>query len=382
MSFKRSQAAGRTDCDGAYIGRNLRMYRRRAGLTIRELALRVGIQPGPLGDIERGLHAPSARVLAASARELKVTADALLSLSAGDSRSRADTGLPKPFLIEKPDEIPLSLRAEHMASELIDAILALEDLSGAPKQARIPLCAPIELTAEGMERHARAVRDFFGIGDGIVFDYFELFESAGLRVIVARIPPGSGRIPDSFTWCDPGNHNAFVFLDDRLGVERTLFQLACGLARVYHATAALHGLELAPLSEPLDAVHAARRFAAVFLMPEMAVRRTVRQLGLNDGAWTWAMLLRIKHRFGVSAESFLYRLEELSLIADKANQALRAQLKAHYAEHGHTEPDATRRILTPNGRIWDLAMMAAHARDPQEHARARKILERWKVVKG
>ncbi len=50
MGKKPQGGAGRAPAarrDLAFIGRNLRFHRRLAGLTIRELAARIGIRPGP-----------------------------------------------------------------------------------------------------------------------------------------------------------------------------------------------------------------------------------------------------------------------------------------------------------------------------------------------
>jgi len=74
---------------------------------------------------------------------------------------------------------------------------------------------------------------------------------------------------------------------------------------------------------------------------------------------TWELLLRLKHRFGVSAEAFLYRLGELELITPAALKDLKTRIKVHYAACGNTEPDASRRLLTPNGRLGDLLLVAA-----------------------
>ena len=48
-------------------------------------------------------------------------------------------------------------------------------------------------------------------------------------------------------------------------------------------------------------------------MPDSAVRTTVGQL-ITPGTWTWDLVLRIKHRFGISTEAFVYRLKKLKLV--------------------------------------------------------------------
>ena len=83
------------------------------------------------------------------------------------------------------------------------------------------------------------------------------------------------------------------------------------------------------------------------------------QLGIGVNSWTRDLLLRIKHRFGVSAESFLYRLGELELISREAAEGFKARIAEHYKAANFGEPDGSRRILTPNGRLGDLLLLAA-----------------------
>ncbi len=66
--------------------------------------------------------------------------------------------------------------------------------------------------------------------------------------------------------------------------------------------------------KPFTERYGPNRFAATFLMPKKSVCDTVNQLGIQKKHWSYELLLRIKHRFGISAETFLYRLEELDLI--------------------------------------------------------------------
>jgi len=104
---------------------------------------------------------------------------------------------------------------------------------------------------------------------------------------------------------DIGRKTAVVGIG--MNVERQLFRLAYELGRIYFHTSGGKGAKKTGCGR-MKAEHAARRFAALFLMPEDAVCTTVHQLGIQQDQWTWELLLRIKHRFGVSAESLLYRL--------------------------------------------------------------------------
>jgi len=59
----------------------------------------------------------------------------------------------------------------------------------------------------------------------------------------------------------------------------------------------------------MNSRQAAKHFAAIFLMPDTAVRTTVGQLGIFPDTWIWDLVLRIKHVFGISTEAFVYRLK-------------------------------------------------------------------------
>jgi len=98
------------------------------------------------------------------------------------------------------------------------------------------------------------------------------------------------------------------------------------------------------------------------------VRNSVSQIGVHPDEWDLELLLRLKHRFGVSAEAFNYRLLELGLITGKRQGELRKVIQAHYAAHAFAEPGSSRRILSPNGRLGDLLHTALIRQHPEAAA--------------
>jgi len=130
---------------------------------------------------------------------------------------------------------------------------------------------------------------------------------------------------------------------------------------------------------PINAKRAAKHFAAAFLMPDSAVKTTVGQLGITPDTWTWDLVLRIKHRFGISAEAFVYRLKELNLITEESSNTCIQKIKTHYKQTGFGEPDASRRILNSNGRFFDLLMTAEKIVSAKEEIK--EIAEKFKLVK-
>ena len=280
-------------------------------------------------------------------------------------------------------------KLKSMAKDIIEGFQALEDICAAQKHAKIPLFIPFEANYQGMEKLSLNVRRYMGVERGIVFDYFELFESQGFRVIVVPMPKGTKEI-DGFSYYDPPNQNAFFFLNSKNNPERQLFHLAYELGTLLIMTAVIQKKEISKKhiddqkdshEKPFTPHRAAKRFAATFLMPSEAVCNTVKQLGIHQKQWSYELLLRIKHRFGVSAEAFLYRLEELGLIDNSLIEPLKAKIHEYYGKTEFGEPDFSRRLLTPNGRLWDLLLAGKELKEGREEVvEIEKLLEKWKVV--
>jgi transcriptional regulator with XRE-family HTH domain/Zn-dependent peptidase ImmA (M78 family) len=376
-----------SDPVGAIIGERIKALRRLRHLTQVELARRIGICAGPMNSLEKGRHIPSGRVLYRLAEVLDTSVDSLLGLnarqagasgpdvpryvaeSAASLGSASATGAwPSAVMAALPDD-PVLGEGERVNVELIiRSFLALEDLCGAQKIAHIPLYVPFSRTVSGVEMWAQQVRQVLGVGPAVVFDYLELLENAGLRIIICPLPE---RL-QSVSFYDARNANAFLLVRQGMNAERQLFELIKRLACIYIHTRSAYGGLPAGEAGPgmLDDIHAARQFAALFLMPASAVRASVAQLGIKPDGWTYELLLRLKHRFGVSAQSFLIRLGELQLINEKAATGLKGRIEAHYQRTGYGEPDATRRILSPNGRLGDLLSIASRNKETAEEATA------------
>ncbi len=374
--------------DLRFIGKNIRKLRRQRNWTIAELSAKIGMSQVPLGRIERGVNAPSASVIYRLAKALNVSVDTLFAEEEHDFRSLQHENARDPFPtpLNKPDE-ELPPKISAMAQDIINAFWALEDICNAQKQARIPLLIPFEPTEHGMVALSESVRRFTGIEHGVVFDYFELFENQGFRVIVVPMPKNM----DSFSYYDPLYQNAFFFLNARHNPERQLFRLAYELGKVLILTSAMNRDEklfetdddaASSDGKPFTAHRAARRFAATFLMPVRAVSDTVAQLGIQKKRWSYELLLRIKHRFGISAETFLYRLDELDLIDPSLVGPLRDMIHEHYGKTSFGEPDFSRRLLTPNGRLWDLVLTGKEVENGRDEVlKIEQVLNKLKVVK-
>ena len=351
------------------------------------LAAKTGMSEVPLGRIERSVNAPSASAIYNLSKALNVSVDTLFTEEHESLRLHRFEDEKKPFLIATDSEYLFTPKLKSMAKDIIDGFQALEDICAAQKHAKIPLFIPFEADYQGMEKLSLNVRRYMGVGHGIVFDYFELFESQGFRVIAVPMPKSI----DGFSYYDPPNQNAFFFLNTKKNPERQLFHLTYELGSLLIMTAAIQKKETlgehingqkASDKKPFTPHRAARHFAATFLMPSDAVIDTIRQLGIRQKQWSYNLLLRIKHRFGVSTEAFLYRLDELNLIDPSLVKPLKVKIHKYYGKTDFGEPDLSRRLLTPNGRLWDLVLTGKESKKGcEEVVKIERVLKKWKVVK-
>lgn len=369
-----------------FIGKNIRFFRRSRNWTLADLASRIGIQEGPLGRIERGMNLPSAIVIYRLTQVLDIPADALfaskMSLSraaVGDADRLFVSIDPEPVIPPKP-----LLTACH---QIMTAFHALEDILGVQKHAYIPLIVPFEPDYPGMDTLAAKVRNCLGVRDAVVFDYLELLENAGLRILLFPFMAAASSW-EALSFYEPVHHNAFFFVNSRNNPEKQLFSLARELGKIliFNQMGARKDRlflpqDLSPEARPINERRAAKRFAATFLMPETAVRATTSQLGITRNTWSWDLLLRIKHRFGLSAEAFLYRLNELDLISENLSQKFQAKIREHYDQTGFGEPDSSRRILNANGRFFDL-LLTAHVLEParEEIKEIEAIVDQYAIL--
>ena len=214
----------------------------------------------------------------------------------------------------------------------------------------LPLSSQVSTSETGAEQLAYELRAHLDIGSAIIHDVIPLFESHGVRVLDAKLPER----PGSISFYDTKNKNFTVFIAEQFKQKpwRRDFLLLTEIGRAFLFTRHDH----LPCHETARSRRFAHHFAATFLQPESAVRNAVYNLNLKPEAWTYELLLRMKERFGVSAEAFAIRLKELALITRRKSDGFINQIKQHYASTDHDEPMAKERRP---GRAYDLAALSS-----------------------
>ena len=264
-------------------------------------------------------------------------------------REGSDPAFPRPVGTVSLATLPAEASAQVRSR--IAEYRDLERRARVPVQPSLSLDYPAEIRAGDAEALAGAVRRAAGIADAVIFDSIALLENKGIRVVAADLPEGV----DAFALWDAPVRNLWLMVrkaapDERQQL-RALSEFATALQFVANGA-----------NEPVQDTPRNRRFAQdfaeAFLMPAAALRELCYRFGLGDGDWTWELLLREKHRYGVPAESFARRLESLGLLRPSLRQELVRRLRAWRDVHGGGEPEPSHRKDIRHSRFGDLKLLA------------------------
>jgi Zn-dependent peptidase ImmA (M78 family)/transcriptional regulator with XRE-family HTH domain len=295
------------------IGRRLKVARAAAGLSLRELSVRMDglVTAQAIGKYERDEDMPGSRALMGLARALEVSEDYLLSdedlvLEGVDFRKKASAR----------EEATI----EAKTVQLLERYLVVEDLLGLrsvdwerPRSAPFPVA-----DIRDAEDAARSVRDEWGLGYDPIPKLAELLEERGVKVLSIDLDDIDGLAAKVHR---RGREAARVIVVRKnIWAERKRFTLAHELGHMVMAPA-----------PGVDQEKAAHRFAGAFLMPADVLRAEV---GAHRSTLGLAELVALKRRFGVSIQAIAYRCKDLGIIGPKAF----SDLFKVFARHGWRSP--------------------------------------------
>lgn len=316
------------------IGEKIAAARKDKGLKQFELAKRAEIAPAQLCKVENGRINPSFNMVERIAAALDSTIPQLLY---GEKRKCArkidEEDAAESESVSKSDYIPIRAH-EPDAAKAIKALTA--DAEGV-EQTVAPDCtlvwnkAHVKFEGAGAAL-AEEFRNDLGLGTAPVGDLASSLRYRGVVIVEAKLPKAVGSVA---LW-DKSRKAPTIVLNLLMTSERRLYRLVYELG-----SAALYASLGVRLDESLEQHRFLTDFTASFLMPGLTVRTCVAAIGVSPSDWTLEKALPLKAYFGVSAESFILRLEELGLIAPKLRLALRDKLRAYYKKH----PDAMEPML-------------------------------------
>jgi len=283
------------------IGERIKQGRQMAGLTLRELAARVGVSAQAISKYERNIDVPGSKVLIQLARALDVKVEFFLrpkSLSKIEVKFRK-----RQSLSARGKEAILSRVSDWLERYLeIESILS-EDESGLKFE--LPADFPREVGSfEAVEKAAGDLRRAWDLGMGPIENLTDLLEAKGLKV-------GSMDAEMKFDACTFQAENdisvvAIVSRADAPG-DRQRFNMAHELGHLVLRTNGLNDEK------------AAHRFAAAFLVPETAARFELRGKRTDLSLYELHLL---KHKYGLSMQAWIYRARDLGIITESKANAL------------------------------------------------------------
>lgn len=313
--------------------------RKNAGLSQVELSRRLGMKPAQLCKIETGKNVPGAGTLERIAHALGTTVAALEKLDATLTRSS-----PLVPLFASAAKFTDECRRAEAESERIDVRLRELGVMGATT---LPFVQAFVRENHAGVFLAQALRGALGVGRAAFADLVWNLELANVRILRDRLPENLS----SLAWWHAERNALVISLNQANTPERQLYRLACelGAACLFRSG----GDRSLRTSKKDD--RTIREFAADFLMPSTTVAEMASQLGIGKKDWTLPRLCLFKAHFGVSAEAFAFRLEELGLIERALRHHLRDELRTHYKAHPEAMEPAPSRPPLAIGRRWEIA---------------------------
>ena len=283
------------------IGDRIRLARRKAGLSLRDLSSAMGgrVTPQAIGKYERGEDVPSSGVLMALADALNVSVAYLLDtqgirLTGVEFRTKANTSGRDPAHVESE------------VLEWIERYLQLEsilELDSAHWHS--PVVIPCKLRkVEDADKLASDVRQQWTLGTDPIPNMTELLEEKGLKVLVVSLPDRVSGFTCLVGQPDGGSQLPVIVVNSRFSLERRRLTLAHELA---------HRLIDPDCLPDKDEEKAATVFGGAFMMPR---DHLLREVGKDRNALGYKEIIGLKRLYRVSGAALLMRLRQLDVISE------------------------------------------------------------------
>lgn len=313
------------------VGERLKIARRTAELSQRDLAKAAGVSAMAISKYERGLDIPGSDVLLRLAHALDVKTEYFLrpitvTLTAPSYRRRTSLPRKKEYAIL------------GQIQEWLERYLDVENFFGGSPEFDLPagLDRRVASTDE-IERVALNLRQEWDLGLAPIESLVEVLEERGIKV---GLVDGHEDFDALTFWMDGGGKNEVpvIAVKRDLPGDRQRFNLAHELGH----------LVLEPVAG-VDAEKAAYRFAGAFLVPGSVARF---ELGSRRRALDPHELHLLKHKYGLSMQAWVYRAKDLGILSESAATRLFRQFRQqgwHRQEPGDQippeEPERLKRLV-------------------------------------
>ena len=281
------------------LGARLKTARHAAGLSLRDLAPRVGVSAMALSKYEREEMTPSSTVLIRLSNVLERRLDyfmrpARVAVSEPQYRRRAS--------MSKKDEAKVRAQVE----EWVDRYIALEHLVGDTPEFSLEGIDRSVASVDESEGIAEKLREAWSLGFDPIENMADVLEFRGIRVGSIE---GSPKF-DALTFLINDNVPVIAVKQGVTG-DRERFSMAHELGHLV--------LDPGP---DVDAEAAATRFAEAFLVPRSMV---LLELGPPRHTLSLRELSFLKCKYGLSMRAWIYRASHVGIIDAAAARRLHMQ---------------------------------------------------------
>jgi Zn-dependent peptidase ImmA (M78 family)/transcriptional regulator with XRE-family HTH domain len=287
----------------------LRQARMAAGLTLDEVATRLGANGHPLtkaalSKYETGKSVPRPSTLLALARTLGVRADFFVQEPTARVEWRA-------FRKHASLTRGLQGRIQASVSRVVEGQVWLTETLKAGPRPHLPRPRPVA-TPEQAEAVAEAVRKHWKLGEGPLESVSQTLEDNGCIAVC------SSDAPPDFDGLSGWANGVFPVLvsSARPSTDRRRYNFAHELGHLV--------MDCAGVSEQ-EEERLAHRFAAAFLVPAPVARR---ELGDKRRNISLEELMLLKQKYGLSMQSWAHRAHELGIIDAASHRRLFQQFSA------------------------------------------------------
>lgn len=281
------------------FGERLKMARKRAGLSLRELSTRLQnrVSAQAIGKYEAGQMFPSSSILVAIGKALDVDLEFLTSTQVTEL---CGVEFRKNIHIKTKE----AARVEAAIIDRLERYLTIEAILDLPSEAHelVGRKSQIVSSYDEAEKIADQLRADWGLGIDPIPSVAKLLEEKGIKVLALDMPPNFSGLT-----CEVKRSNDLpplpvVVVSSAITIERRRFTLCHELG---------HRL-ICGVKKNLVHEKAMHRFASALLMPANSLRE---DFGDARHALAYAEIKSAKHFYGVSAAALIVRLCDLNIIS-------------------------------------------------------------------
>lgn len=272
------------------LGESLKLRREILGISLRELAGRIGVSHTTVNKYEKNILIPDSECLILLSDILQMPVASLIRPQ--NEQVRLNPVAFRTKKLKKREEKQINAETK----EWLARYLQIERLSGSHRAFAMPRGFPRKIISfMDAEKAAKDLRKLWDLGTDPIENLTTLLEDKGIKI---GIIGGITKFDALFTECDSG---PVIVLKNDLPRARQRFSLAHELGHC-----------LLEAEDGLDEEKAMHRFAGAFLVP---AEKAVFELGEKRQKLSLKELRLLKEKYGLSMAAWVYRAKDLEIIS-------------------------------------------------------------------